>query len=480
MNCRPEITIRPLPEGYTYVSRCYGYNYEPYVVERNTPQVIDGRMQVVNEQGQHGIIDLDGREVIPCSFQQIDTHCARYAITSRPRDGRTDPELPEPYLSRDIDWAGPTYPIADTLRNCEERYYGCVDGEGGRILSCDCTEVRYAACEHQDDDRIVYAREGAMGVCDRKGNDILPCAYDWIYAYQCEEGLFFSVGRSGCEGVFDSQGGAIIPCVMEEVRLYPFPRYGTTATYKITCLEDGFWRVVDLQGKAVTGRRYEDIVDAIAEMDEAFGGIECTPCQNLSPYGSAPASELDGSIVYGNPRRNLSGYVDSLGKTVIATRYRSLNFIGKRHIVVQSARRETKRSGGCDPRYWLFDGEGRRIFSRPMKAIFPTCTGKIAAVSLKGRVAFYDEDTGEVQWASQYYDFREYPLAAPYYLVSDYLGEFFGLVDGDGALALPMGYASFCDDEYAEGPSFAVQDECGNWCIITIERDSREEGGAQQ
>lgn len=194
------ITVTPLPER-PYIAREIEGPHEPALFEYFHPQVIWGRLHVMNEQGLHGLIDLEGREVLPCVYHEIDHHDNYWIIVSRPRDGSPPylPQTPDWKSHREADLDSGDY-LMDRMRHYQPRWYGCLDAEGREILPMREDNIyhlrekaeqilgpppeRELPCREMPDTSEhrgrVEAREGGYGYLDEEGNILLPFKYGAI------------------------------------------------------------------------------------------------------------------------------------------------------------------------------------------------------------------------------------------------------------------------------------------------------------
>ena len=165
----------------------------------------DGRIPVQHQNGKYGFLDRQGREVIPCIYDEISLFGSGRAMVG--------------------------------LNN----RYGIVDTTGRLVLPIEYESTtpkgeRYV----YRDDRALVEKGGKMGYVDLDGNLVIPLYFE--EAYQFSEGLA-SVRFNGMWGYIDTKGDIFMPFIFDIASPY---RWGRAEVYY-----NGALRNVDRHGRCV-------------------------------------------------------------------------------------------------------------------------------------------------------------------------------------------------------------------------------------
>ncbi len=188
----------------------------------------------VMSQGRIGVVNNDGREVVPCRFDQVwnpgkdnyirvlsDMKTGLYHIN----EGIV---LPTEY---DQIWE-----FEDRLAKVmKDRKFGFINSEGLMIVPCEYQHVWTPR-----NGRIKVIKDGLTGLIATDGDVIVPPVYQDIQEFK--NGLA-RVIREGKMGYIDEQGNEIIPSIYDEV----LPFNGDTAVV----LKNGEYLRIDQKGKVL-------------------------------------------------------------------------------------------------------------------------------------------------------------------------------------------------------------------------------------
>lgn len=244
---KPAVKVIPLPERH-YICRVFENEHEPDYHEFFKAQVLYGRLHVMNDEGLHGLIDIDGREVVPCIWPEIDHHDEYCIIVSCAQDG-SPPYPPQPfsYLAHrgvNLDCWGF---LMDALRHDEPRWYGALAPDGRVLVPM---EVEYV---YQVFERLVPILGPRPEV-----------KYDpWPYVLPDSElrGKRVSVDGISWYGYEDEDGNTLLP--PEYYKISPIARHTLRAQHHSRYVEGvaggGFhdYQLFDRQGKLVSPQWFD-------------------------------------------------------------------------------------------------------------------------------------------------------------------------------------------------------------------------------
>ncbi|MDL2232348.1 WG repeat-containing protein [Ruminococcaceae bacterium OttesenSCG-928-L11] len=497
----PPIEIIKMP-AHRYISRRHIAMGNKYV-ESQTPEILFGRILIENEQGLQGLLDLNMDVALPCLYDEIDCYTDRFIKISRPRRGKKSKRKRDELGRREVKLSSEDLgeqPI-DVLRNYEPRYYGALDATGNEILPCDCTKITvHTGYKDPNMDRLIYCMNDRWGVCNLTGKEILPPVFDELEAHilkiehpelllaagSTEETLrvmVFIVRKENVYGAYDIYGEGVIPCEKEKVECFPTPPPDRNAEL-LSFLEKDQWTIVDFRGRRLGDAIVQGIKGFTASEKPVFLEVDCktdTPAHRFcGEYGDTILSELRGTIITtvdgGNNRaKTRMMYQDENGNMILEPAYTFIEPIGKRLLAAKH------HLYGYQNRRNIYDESGTAVFPQDIHDYLLTNTGKIAGTPydwdnfrFMDTLLFYDEDAKRCTEQTSYRIFREYPIAAPYYLASTgrEVGVWhYGLADGDGNIVLPVEYEQFSDtnDCKADTSFFAKKD--GEWYWIRICRE---------
>ncbi|GHV21978.1 hypothetical protein FACS189428_3280 [Clostridia bacterium] len=171
-------------------------------------------------------------------------------------------------------------------------------------------EIEYP--EHDDCDAswifgtLKVIREGKMGLIDTyTGKEIIPCAYDGVYAYTDEMGC---VMQNKKWGFTDKTGKVVIPCIYEEANLFS----ENLAAVK----KNGKWGFINKTGREVTPFIYDHNIH-IETL--SLWGTDMEFEEDDFDAGSCPYILNNGLALVS--RNGKFGFIDKTGKEIIPCIY---------------------------------------------------------------------------------------------------------------------------------------------------------------
>lgn len=193
-----------------------------------------------------GIMDYEGRMVLPCEYQ-----CIRFMKQNNLILVQKDSLIG--FMNRQFQWVIPplyheqyscSMDIDDIFQNGmvvvtdrDDRYQGVVDTLGREILPCRYRELVI----HSDNLFMANAYGGPVGAVNRKGDTLLPFAYQSLWFCGCENRIVAK--RDGKYGLFRTDGTEILPCQYDDFNLF--------CAEKASWCFNGKWGIVDTLGHLV-------------------------------------------------------------------------------------------------------------------------------------------------------------------------------------------------------------------------------------
>lgn len=201
---------------------------------------------IVTKDGKHGLVDMTGKEFIPCQYEKVHFFSEGFAAVQR--DGK----------------------------------WGYVDRSGNEAVPC-----QYTAAYDFSKGFACVSLSGKVGLLDKTGREVIPCQYDSAYPFS--ESLI-RVSTGGKFGCVNTEGYEVLPCQYDNVFLF---HNGFASVHKA-----GKWGIVNTAGQEVVECRYDLISKEedglhLVKDDGCWGyidnqGKEIIPCQ----YTELSAAEL--------------------------------------------------------------------------------------------------------------------------------------------------------------------------------------------
>lgn len=319
---KPRINVIPLP-GRHYICREVEQEHEPEYYEYFNAQLVHGRLHVMNGEGLHGLIDMEGQMLVPCIWPEIDHHDEYCIIVSASRDG-APPYLPQPpsvYSSRRVQLETNGF-LMDLLRHDEPRWYGGLAPDG-RVL---------VPMEEPDVYSVFEKLEPILG--PRPEVKFAP----WPYEGTGYEAGGKTVGKSvshteALYGYEDASGKLVLP--MEYYKIRPIMRHTILAQhhsrYTRGVAGGGYhdYQLFDQNGRLISPQWFTDICvldDGFAVLRDASCGGELllffenngsfTPTDYLAVCACETAAPY--YLAYG---KNGTGLIDGHGRPVLPAEY---------------------------------------------------------------------------------------------------------------------------------------------------------------
>ena len=185
----------------------------------------NGYLQIVGAQGKYGLIDEDGRIVIPLKYDDIDGGIA--STTDESSD--THPcwsgeglmsvciNSNWGYINRDGTLIVPAMfdKVADRCYEYaaiqKEKLYGFIDNKGKIIYPIELSEVEP---DYYDKKRFYAKKEGKYGFFNKDFQMVIPFKYDFVTGFRRGEDLC-GVGINGKYGYIDRDDKVVIPLIFD-------------------------------------------------------------------------------------------------------------------------------------------------------------------------------------------------------------------------------------------------------------------------
>ncbi len=196
-------------------------------------QMKPGIFRVLNH-GQVGIVDINGKLLVPCQFDQVydltDDGYVRVLKDLKIGLYHLDKGL---ILPAEYDQIWPfNGELAKVLKN---KKMGYVNKNGLMVIP-----VEYNHIWPEEDGLIKILKDGKMGFFDTSGKIVLPAEYQQIWSF--EEGMA-RVLKDGKMGYTDKAGNIVVPPIYDQV--WPFK------DGKAKVIQSGLILFIDKQGKIV-------------------------------------------------------------------------------------------------------------------------------------------------------------------------------------------------------------------------------------
>ena len=249
-------------------------------IYRFVDQFRNGYCRVMLDDGQMGLIDRTGRQVVPCIYDAVGYPSdGRVSVVKADRYGYTDLQgrevVPPVYLSGGdyseglapvlvvidsffsactfIDTLGRELfpPVYENLQpfTCGHalvrRYsrWGLIDHDGREVLT-----TRFENMTTLFGDTLFFAGDAdGMALYDRRMQPLTPAVYTWTGGMQCGR---IPVCREGRYGFLDRTGREVIPCRYDEISLFYLDR-------AMVRLGDRYG-IIDTAGRFVLPLEYEN------------------------------------------------------------------------------------------------------------------------------------------------------------------------------------------------------------------------------
>lgn len=194
-----------------------GFDYEDF----------SGYFQI-GKNKNYGLCDYLGNIIIPCNYVELDISDGgnhKTIISVDKKFGIYNSKerrmiIPCKYDNIQAIYAGVVY--SNIIENVwvlqNNGKYGLHD-LNGEILPCQFDEIEPVTKPNSDDTDEEFAdifqlkQNNKIGLCDKNGHVIIPCAYDSI----SEKNSFWEVESHGKYGIYTKEDNNIIPCIYDEI-----------------------------------------------------------------------------------------------------------------------------------------------------------------------------------------------------------------------------------------------------------------------
>ncbi|MDR2010422.1 MAG: TonB family protein [Bacteroidales bacterium] len=271
----------------------------------------------VNSGGKYGLINLSGKEIVPCKYEcdEISLFSDGVAIILNDANkwGFIDKKGSEIiYVPNVLKISRFSEDLATITRDVQGRWkYGFIDKTGKEVISC-----IYDQAFNFSEGLACVRREGKFGFIDKTGKEVIPCIYDDAHSFS--EGLARVAIDNLRYGFIDKTGKGVVPFVYTDVRSF--------SDGLALVGEKGKYGFIDKEGKEIIPKIYEYGFDGItaypfsenlAVIQKKYKcgfidktGREVIPCIYDNAYGF---SEGLAQVV----KNGKYGFVDKTGKEVI-------------------------------------------------------------------------------------------------------------------------------------------------------------------
>lgn len=281
-------------EDDDYYEGDYYEEEDPYAAFRanyNVVGPVDGETGFifVVKDGKHGVINAEGKEIVPPAYTSIGNYCNGVAIVMNFTDGKFT--------------------------------YGAVNTAGQLVIP-----MEYEGMGDWTEEGTIFAcKDGAWGLIDRNNKSLTGFVYSDQLAFS--EGLA-SVGKEYKWGYINTKGEEVIPC-----------QYGAANSFQnglaaVRERSNDLWGFIDTTGKVVTDFVYESVGKfrdgmAVVQKDKLYGyvnseGKEVVPCQ----YWRAEKFQNGFGIVQSSYTKDdphqYYGCYNTEGKLVVPVKYESI------------------------------------------------------------------------------------------------------------------------------------------------------------
>jgi len=298
--------------------------------------ISNGYARVKND-GKYGIINSEGKETVPCIYEEMELIREDEDFVTIKKDGKYgtidlcgNPLIPPTYKNNLLFYDG----LANIERNGKNGY---IDHTGRTIIP-----FIYDKCHFFHDGYAVVVYKGKAQIIDKKGNAVYTNASDYDEIgrpYGC--GRLCIARKGNKRGVINIKGDVIAPTIYEEIDL------GYHDDCPIMVCEKGKYGWIDKTGKSILSCIYDEIYSIGTAKDATFGrkggkfglinidGEEISDfiydsCEEYSDFESDPAwVERNGKF----------GYINSKGEEVIPCIFDEIDTFYKGFAAVKANRK---------------------------------------------------------------------------------------------------------------------------------------------
>jgi len=223
-------------------------------------------LALVQLDGKWGCINLQGEEVIPAKYEEIDINQFNNPRIVAKLNGEWG------FINEDgKEVTSFEYDDVEPFSNNRARVrkngkYGFINTKGLiaiQLIYDDC-EPRYMNTYHDEDKHILplWVKQGdRYGFINHEGTQIVKLKYDYVQQFNFfSEGLVFApVVLNGAVGFIDEKGKNVIPCQYEPDfnSKYSYCFYGNFANVK----QNGKWGVIDAQNQLILPFLYDEFFE---------------------------------------------------------------------------------------------------------------------------------------------------------------------------------------------------------------------------
>ena len=212
----------------------------------------EGGWYTIKTDGKEGACDIQGNEIIPPIYDQVDFQGTGYKVTRNYKVGFLSKknQLIIPICYDDVcGWQLAEYLCAEVKKNDK---WGLVNTEGVLIVPCEYDDIR--ASELKEYQCAEVKKNDKWGLVNTEGVLIVPCEYDNISVSQYKENEFINVENVGKIGLVTKDGKQVIPCQYKDILAFK-----KGMKYFPAKNEDNKWGIISKNNEVILDFKYSEI-----------------------------------------------------------------------------------------------------------------------------------------------------------------------------------------------------------------------------
>jgi len=391
-------------------------------------------VSVVEKNGKYGLIDLAGKEVVPCIYDYISDFLDGFAAVEKDDKlgyiDKTGKEVVPCIYSRFSDTLIRTF-HNDLVAVSKNDKMGFVDKSGKEIIPCiyDESYNSYTLNDIFSEGLVRVSKDGNFGFIDKQGKTIVPFVYGGMHEsrFDFSEGMAlvshgFIESEGGWRyGFVDKSGKEVIPCIYEN---------GSPFSEGLACMQkNGKYGFIDKNGK--------EVIPFIYNMEAEGDDVSFSTCFKNGIVilrvndGSGSSYSMDGEGKF--------GAIDKTGKIVISFRYDDLSQIENSNLFLYS----------INEKYGIMDKSEKEIIPCIYDWIGGDyiTEGNYLIASLNGKQCFLDNKTGVELFSFNYDAIRGFSEG----LVEVEKNDKWGFIDKTGKEIIPVIFNKYELNSFSNG-----------------------------
>ena len=205
--------------------------------EKGQIVVIEDKLLRIRKQGKYGYINKEGKEVIPCKWEDAASFFSEGLASVKNDQGKWGYINKEGKVVIPCKWKN-TYVFSEGLASVknDQGKWGYINKEGNEVIPC---KWKFA-CDFSEGLARVKNEQDKWGYINKEGIEIIPCK--WKDARNFSEGLACVRNEQGKLGYINKEGKEVIPCKWK----YAFDFSEGLARVKN---DQGKWGYINKEGK---------------------------------------------------------------------------------------------------------------------------------------------------------------------------------------------------------------------------------------